>query len=78
MISILLTKHAFRFMQPMANLRAIAHLFPSAKKDDPYGVYLPAFLDGTHYILQAIEVVRRFAQHRSRYEIAGSSFIRTQ
>lgn len=37
-----------------------------------------AFADSTHYIGQAVEVVRRFSQHRRRFAISGFSFLPTR
>lgn len=77
MTPILPAELGFPPVEPVATLRSIAHLFPSARRNARCGVYILSLADGTHYIGQAIEVVRRFAQHRSRYEIEGFSFIRT-
>lgn len=71
------TTAGFPPVQLVATLRSIAHLFPSNKKGGRCGIYLLVFQDGTHYIGQAIDVVRRFAQHRLRFDIVGFSFIRT-
>jgi hypothetical protein len=66
----------FPALQSVATLPSIAHLLPSKKQGHRCGVYLLAFPDNTHYIGQAIEVVRRFAQHRQNHSISGFSFIR--
>jgi len=59
---------------PVTSLRSIAHLFGSAKSR--CGIYLLIFPHDRAYIGQAVEVVRRFAQHRGSYEnITAFSFI---
>jgi predicted GIY-YIG superfamily endonuclease len=65
-------------MESVATLPSIAHLLPLKKKGHRCGIYLLAFSDDTHYIGQAVEVVRRFAQHRQQHAITGFSFIRTK
>lgn len=60
--------------EPVATLRSIAHLFGSSKSR--CGVYLLEFLGARFYIGQAVDVVRRFGQHRKNYDdIIGFSFI---
>jgi hypothetical protein len=60
----------------VATLLSIAHLFGSSKTR--CGIYLLAFSDQTFYIGQAVDVVRRFAQHRKKYsDINGFSFVPT-
>lgn len=44
---------------------SIADLFPKSKHR--CGIYLLRFTDGTYYIGQAIDAVRRFTQHRKNY-----------
>jgi hypothetical protein len=52
---------------------SIADLFLKSKKR--YGIYLLEFDDGLYYIGQAVDVVRRFTQHRKNYtNIARLSF----
>lgn len=67
----------FAAVTPVSTLRSIAQLFGSSKPR--CGIYLLEFPDSKFYIGQAVEVVRRFAQHRKNYdEIVGFSFIPTQ
>jgi len=50
---------------------SVADLFPSKRT----GIYLLHFPDNTYYVGQAVDVVRRFAQHKKRFnEIAGIAF----
>lgn len=72
------TKLGFPPLKPVATLPSIAHLFSSKRKNSRCGVYLLAFADNTHYIGQAVEVVRRFSQHRQRHTISGFSFLPTR
>lgn len=61
---------------PVSTLRSIAHIFGTSK--NRCGIYLLEFLDGIFYIGQAVDVVRRFGQHRQKYEnIIGFSFLPT-
>jgi hypothetical protein len=46
---------------------SISDLFPPSK--NRCGIYLLSFSDNTYYIGQAIDVVRRFSQHRKTYDI---------
>ena len=70
-------KLGFAAMASVATLRSIAQLFGSSKPR--CGIYLLEFPEHRFYIGQAVEVVRRFAQHRKTYdEIVGFSFIPTQ
>lgn len=56
------------------SLRSIAHLFGSTR--NRCGIYLLIFPHDRAYIGQAVEVVRRFAQHRCSYKnINAFSFI---
>jgi hypothetical protein len=71
-------KLGFPPLKPVATLPTVAHLFSSKRKNSRCGVYLLAFPDNTHYIGKAIEVVRRFSQHRQRHAISGFSFIPTR
>ena len=67
----------FTQLAPVSTLRSIAQLFGSSKLR--CGIYLLKFPDRRFYIGQAVEVVRRFAQHRKNYdEIVGFSFVPTQ
>ena len=67
----------FAAVTPVSTLRSIAQLFGSSKPR--CGIYLLEFAEHRFYIGQAVEVVRRFAQHRKNYdEIVGFSFIPTQ
>jgi hypothetical protein len=55
-------------------LRSIAHLYGSSKSR--CGIYLLILSENRHYIGQAVDVVRRFAQHlKSHGNIQGFSFI---
>ena len=64
----------FSTLEPVASLLTIAHLFGSAKTR--CGIYLLSFQSGLFYIGQAVEVVRRFSQHRRNHDdIVGFSFI---
>ncbi|SHK72093.1 GIY-YIG nuclease family protein [Hymenobacter psychrotolerans] len=45
---------------------SIADLFPTSRKR--CGIYLLRFRDDTFYIGQAVDAVRRFAQHRKNYD----------
>lgn len=61
-------------LSPVSTLRSIAQLFGSTKSR--CGIYLLEFPSRTFYIGQAIDVVRRFAQHRQTYEqIIGFAFL---
>jgi hypothetical protein len=61
----------------VSTLRSIAQLFGSTKSR--CGIYLLEFPRQKFYIGQAVDVVRRFAQHRQNYdEINGFSFIPTR
>ena len=61
-------------MAPVSTLLSISHLFGTSKKR--CGIYLLAFPAELFYIGQAIDVVRRFSQHRRNYDdIIGLSFI---
>lgn len=63
--------------EPVSTLRSIAHLFSSSKSR--CGIYLLEFPQQKFYIGQAVDVVRRFAQHCKNYdEISGFSFIPTR
>jgi hypothetical protein len=58
----------------VATLFSISHLFGTSKKR--CGIYLLKFSDELFYIGQAVDVVRRFSQHRRNYDdIQGFSFI---
>lgn len=62
--------------EPVATLRSIAHLFGASK--NRCGIYLLEFPGEKFYVGQAVDAVRRFAQHRKNYdEIIGFSFIQT-
>lgn len=67
----------FAQLAPVSTLRSIAQLFGSSKPR--CGIYLLEFPDRRFYIGQAVEVVRRFAQHRKNYDaIVGFAFVPTQ
>ncbi len=59
---------------PVSSLRSVSHIFGTSK--NRCGIYLLEFPDKVFYIGQAIDVVRRFGQHRQKYEnIIGFSFL---
>lgn len=61
----------------VSTLRSIAQLFGSSKSR--CGIYLLEFPKKRFYIGQAVDVVRRFAQHRKNYDdISGFSFLPTK
>lgn len=61
---------------PVSSLRSVAHIFGASK--NRCGIYLLEFSDEIFYIGQAVDVVRRFGQHRQKYEnIIGFSFLPT-
>ena len=63
-------------VQPVASLQTIVHLFGTSKSR--CGVYLLEFPRSIFYIGQAVDVVRRFSQHRKNHDdIVGFSFIKT-
>lgn len=67
----------FAQLAPVSTLRSIAQLFGSSKPR--CGIYLLEFPERRFYIGQAVEVVRRFAQHRKNYdEIVGFAFVPIQ
>lgn len=55
----------FPAMTDVRSLLTIAHLVRDTKKR--CGIYCLAFSDGQHYIGQAVDVTRRFVQHRHNY-----------
>jgi hypothetical protein len=64
----------FPAMAPVSSLLSIAHLFGASKKR--CGIYLLAFRPGFFYVGQAVDVVKRFSQHRRLHDdIVGFSFI---
>ncbi|MDH2918573.1 MAG: GIY-YIG nuclease family protein [Sideroxydans sp.] len=64
----------FEEIKPVSTLLSIAHLFGISKRR--CGIYLLVFPSELFYIGQAIDVVRRFSQHRRNYDdIIGFSFI---
>ena len=64
----------FPAMAPVSSLPTIAHLFGTSKKR--CGVYFLAFRPGLFYVGQAVDVVKRFSQHRRIHDdIVGFSFI---
>ncbi len=73
----LYTSLGFPPVEPVSTLRSVAHLFGSSK--NRCGIYLLEFPDEKFYIGQAVDVVRRFAQHRQNHDdICGFSFIPTR
>ena len=68
-----LSKLGFPSPEEVFSLQTIANFFPTSRSR--CGIYLLVFLDNTFYIGQAIDVVRRFVQHRRNYSnIFGFSF----
>lgn len=64
----------FPAMTDVNSLQSIAHLFGMTKKRS--GVYFLKFRSDLFYVGQAIDVVRRFSQHRHVHnDIVGFSFI---
>jgi hypothetical protein len=64
----------FPAMDSVSSLFSIAHLFGSSKKR--CGIYFLTFQSGLFYVGQAVDVVRRFSQHRRIHDdIVGFSFI---
>jgi hypothetical protein len=60
-------------LEPVSSLFSIAQLFGATKRR--CGIYLLVFETGVVYIGQAVDVVRRFAQHRRNHDdIIGFSF----
>ena len=58
----------------VSSVPTIAHLFGTSKKR--CGIYFLAFRVGLFYVGQAVDVVKRFAQHRRIHDdIVGFSFI---
>ncbi|MCF8210514.1 MAG: GIY-YIG nuclease family protein [Rhodoferax sp.] len=64
----------FPALQHVTSLQSVAHLFGSTK--NRCGIYFLAFQSGLFYVGQAVDVVRRFSQHRRNHDdIVGFSFI---
>lgn len=64
----------FPALETVTSLQSVAHLFGSTKKR--CGIYFLAFQPGLFYVGQAVDVVRRFSQHRRNHDdIVGFSFI---
>jgi hypothetical protein len=64
----------FPAMVEVTTFQSVAHLFGTTKKR--CGIYLLAFQADLFYIGQAVDVVRRFSQHRRNHDdIIGFSFI---
>lgn len=64
----------FPALTEVTSLQSVAHLFGSTKKR--CGIYFLAFQAGLFYVGQAVDVVRRFSQHRKNHDdIVGFSFI---
>lgn len=64
----------FPAMATVSSLLSVAHLFGTTKKR--CGIYFLAFQPGLFYVGQALDVVRRFSQHRRVHDdIVGFSFI---
>ena len=56
----------FNEIHDVTSMKSIAHMFPPSKPR--CGIYFLKFGDGLCYIGQAVDVVRRFAQHRKIYD----------
>ena len=70
------TAMGFPAIAPVSSLLSIAHLFGASRKR--CGIYFLAFRSGLFYVGQAVDVVRRFSQHRRVHDdIVGFSFIPT-
>ena len=68
------TAMGFPDMDLVSSLPSIAHLFGTTKKR--CGIYVLAFKSGLFYVGQAVDVVRRFSQHRRVHDdIVGFSFL---
>ncbi|MDO8455667.1 MAG: GIY-YIG nuclease family protein [Burkholderiaceae bacterium] len=64
----------FPTLETVTSLQSVAHLFGMTKKR--CGIYFLAFRAGLFYVGQAVDVVRRFSQHRRVHDdIVGFSFI---
>ena len=64
----------FPNLEQVESLQSVAHLFGSSKPRR--GIYLLHFKSGLWYVGQAIDVVRRFSQHRRNHtDIIAFSFI---
>ncbi len=64
----------FPAFNEVTSLQSVAHLFGTTKKR--CGIYFLAFHGGLFYVGQAVDVVRRFSQHRKIHDdIVGFSFI---
>ncbi len=64
----------FPAMATVSSLLSVAHLFGTTK--NRCGIYFLAFQSGLFYVGQAVDVVRRFSQHRRVHDdIVGFSFI---
>ena len=64
----------FPALEPVTSLQSVAHLFGSTK--NRCGIYFLAFQSGLFHVGQAVDVVRRFSQHRRNHDdIVGFSFI---
>ncbi len=63
----------FPALEAVTSLQSVAHLFGSTKKRCV--IYFLAFQSGLFYVGQAVDVVRRFSQHRRNHDdIIGFSF----
>ena len=62
----MITELGFPAPTDVRGRRSIADLLPKSR--DRRGIYLLEFSDGTFYIGQALNVVRRFGQHRQRHD----------
>ena len=64
----------FPALTDVTSLQSVAHLFGSTKKR--CGIYFLAFETELFYVGQAVDVLRRFSQHRKNHDnITGFSFI---
>lgn len=73
---VLLSELGFPAREEVTGLKSIAQLFGTSKRR--CGIYLLALPDDRYYIGQAIDVVRRFAQHaKAHARIDGFAFLAT-
>jgi hypothetical protein len=64
----------FPDFEQVASLLSVSHLFPKSKKR--CGIYILSFPNNLFYIGQAVDAVRRFSQHRNKYDdIQAFSFL---
>lgn len=64
-VASILESHGFGAFRRVQDRASIADLFPQSKR---CGIYVLRFATGEHYAGQAVDVVRRYAQHRITHE----------